>query len=213
MGFDAEAIAIIRDYVTDWLGSALAGHATEPGKMLLDYAACRNRLVHVMSSGVNLCFGQKQPRWSTADYRTSSGMDDLDLAPALPTRLCCHPGGTLAVAEQIGASGYDLLSAVIVSYELVYRIGVAVGSRHYYYFHNTATCGVLGRQQQLAGCWGFRPNNWMGVGQCRAAWPLVSWQFNADGTIGKHHCTPGRAAARYGVLAATLAATGLHRRT
>ena len=44
-----------RDYVTDWLGSALAGHTTEPGKMLLDYAAAQTTLVrHVI--GRELCF-------------------------------------------------------------------------------------------------------------------------------------------------------------
>lgn len=40
-GFDAAAIATAQYYVTDWLSSALAGRATVPGQMLLDYAAAQ----------------------------------------------------------------------------------------------------------------------------------------------------------------------------
>lgn len=62
-----------------------------------------------------------------------------------------HPSATvlaatLAVAEQQGASGSELLAAVIAGYEAVCRLAVALGAADHYDrgFHPTATCGAFG---------------------------------------------------------------------
>lgn len=60
-----------------------------------------------------------------------------------------HPGcptiaAALAVAQDIGASGAQLLRAVTVGYEISTRIGVAVQPSHYRYFHTTGTVGCMG---------------------------------------------------------------------
>ena len=60
-----------------------------------------------------------------------------------------HPGAptiaaALALAQARGASGADLLRAVIVGYEISTRIGAAMGRNHYRYFHNTGTIGCFG---------------------------------------------------------------------
>lgn len=60
-----------------------------------------------------------------------------------------HPGAptiaaALALAQANGASGEQLLRAVIVGYEISTRIGAAMGRAHYRYWHNTGTIGVFG---------------------------------------------------------------------
>ena len=60
-----------------------------------------------------------------------------------------HPGAptiaaALALAQTIGASGADLMRAVIVGYEISTRIGATMGRDHYKYFHNTGTIGCFG---------------------------------------------------------------------
>ena len=60
-----------------------------------------------------------------------------------------HPGvpviaAALAVAEDEGCSGRDLLRAVTVGYEISTRIGAAVQPSHYLYFHTTGTVGCFG---------------------------------------------------------------------
>jgi 2-methylcitrate dehydratase PrpD len=60
-----------------------------------------------------------------------------------------HPGAptisaALALAQANGASGEQLLRAVIVGYEISTRIGAAMGRAHYKYWHNTGTIGVFG---------------------------------------------------------------------
>jgi len=60
-----------------------------------------------------------------------------------------HPGAptiaaALAVAEATGASGADLLRAVIIGYEVGARVALALGPAHYRHWHSTGTFGTLG---------------------------------------------------------------------
>ncbi len=60
-----------------------------------------------------------------------------------------HPGSptiaaALAVGEDEGRSGLDLLKAVTVGYEISTRIGAAVQPSHYRFFHTTGTVGCFG---------------------------------------------------------------------
>jgi len=60
-----------------------------------------------------------------------------------------HPGvptiaAALAVAEDEGRSGLELLKAVTVGYEISTRIGAAVQPSHYHFFHTTGTVGCFG---------------------------------------------------------------------
>ena len=60
-----------------------------------------------------------------------------------------HPGcptiaAALAIAEDRGCSGADLLKAITVGYEISTRIGAAVQPSHYRFFHTTGTVGCFG---------------------------------------------------------------------
>ncbi len=49
----------------------------------------------------------------------------------------------LAVAQSLGASGAQLLTAVVAGYEVGIRVGEFLGRSHYKTFHTTATAGTL----------------------------------------------------------------------
>jgi 2-methylcitrate dehydratase PrpD len=132
-------------HVLDWLGCAVKG-AREPGAtgFLSDVndslsAKCR-RVSNQNASG-------RTGWWEALQTNAASGnimeMDDLDRASIL------HPGpvivpAAIAVAEHVGASGEQLLAAIVRGYEATIRIGRALGTRHYAFFHNTSTCGAFG---------------------------------------------------------------------
>lgn len=66
-----------------------------------------------------------------------------------------HPGvptiaAALAVAQDEGCSGRELLRAVTVGYEISTRIGSAVQPSHYKYFHTTGTVGCFGSAAAVA---------------------------------------------------------------
>jgi len=193
-------------YVLDWLGSALAGTQTLPGRILLDYAASQPRVDGGCAiAGLPGAFGAESAALANGGLSHIVEMDDLDRASIT------HPGtvvipAALAVAQRERASGAQFLRAVIIGYEVLTRVGAAVGKSHYYYFHNTATCGTFGAAAAAA----YLP----GLNEQQTVWALGNagtmsaglWEFNADGAMSKH-LHAGRAA-QSGVLAADLARRG-----
>jgi 2-methylcitrate dehydratase PrpD len=188
----------------DWLGAALAGCGTAPGAMLLSY--CEGE-----PEGGASVVGRERGRAAETAAFVNGGlshiveMDDVDRGSVL------HPGAVvipaaLAVAEIRAKSGRDLLSAIVAGYEVAIRIGEAVGKKHYFYFHNTSTCGVFGAA--AAASW------LLDLDEERIVWALGNagtqasglWEFNAEGAMSKH-LHAGRAASN-GVLAALLAERG-----
>lgn len=188
----------------DWLGSALAGCATDPGRKLLAYG-------DEEPEGAASVIGGKGARSAeTAAFVNGAlshivEMDDVDRGSVL------HPGAVvipaaLALAEIRSRSGRELLSAIVAGYEVAIRIGAAVGKKHYFYFHNTSTCGVFGAA--AAASW------LLDLDEERIVWALGNagtqasglWEFNAEGAMSKH-LHAGRAASN-GVLAALLAERG-----
>src|SRR5919112_902185 len=132
-------------------------------------------------------------------------MDDVDRASVIHPAAVVVPAA-LAVAERTGASGRDLLAAVVLGYEVAIRVGESVGKTHYFHWHNSSTCGVFGAA--AAAGW------LLDLDQQRMTWALGNagtqagglWEFIADGAMSKVLHT-GRAAAN-GVLAAELGALG-----
>jgi 2-methylcitrate dehydratase PrpD len=200
-GLPEETLQTARYYVTDWLGSALAGQSTDAGKKLISYATLQPpgpcRVV-----GSDLTGSAELIALVNGGLSHIVEMDDLDRGSVV------HPGAViipsaLAIAERENASGCDFLSAVVAGYEVAIRIGQAVGKAHYHYFHNTSTCGVFGAA--AAAGWLLQ------LTLAQMVWALGNagtqasglWQFNADGDMSKH-LHAGRAAAN-GVLAADLA--------
>ncbi|WP_187640399.1 MmgE/PrpD family protein [Bosea sp. F3-2] len=50
----------------------------------------------------------------------------------------------LAVTEDMGGSGRDLVTAIVAGYEVTARVGMAVMPTHYRFWHSTATNGTFG---------------------------------------------------------------------
>lgn len=203
-GFDAPARAAARDLTQDWLGCALAGLATPVGRMFLAQAA------HAGSGPCTALGHGPLPAESAALHNGALShiveMDDVERASVL------HPGtvvipAALAAAQQAGASADAFLDAVIAGFEVMVRVGRAVGGRHYFHFHNTATCGPFGAAT-AAGLL-------LGLDEAGLGWALGNagtlaaglWQFNLDGALSKP-LHAGRASAN-GVLVAQMAGHGL----
>lgn len=133
-------------------------------------------------------------------------MDDVHRTAIL------HPGPVvipvaLAAAESTGASAAGFLDAVVRGYEATIRVGRALGSGHYRYWHPTSTAGAFGAAAAAASVLGLD----------------VDATADALGTAGsrtgglwrmRHEPVPTKSihnaeAARSGWLAAQLAAAGL----
>jgi 2-methylcitrate dehydratase PrpD len=113
----------------------------------------------------------------------------------------------LAMTEETGGSGRDLITALVAGYEVTARVGMAVMPTHYRFWHSTATNGTFGataaagramkldRSQMLA-AFGFAGTQAAG---------LNTFFESGDDTKSLH---PGKAGFN-GVLAAKMAVMGL----
>lgn len=125
-----------------------------------------------------------------------------------------HPGAVvipaaLAVAEHVGASGHDLLEAIVVGYEAMGRAGIAVGPTSHMLsgFHPTSMSGVFGSATAAARLLGFdaeQLNHAFGIAATMASGTM---EFVSSGGMTKR--IHAARAAEGGVTAAMLVANGL----
>lgn len=122
-----------------------------------------------------------------------------------------HTGTTIlpaaiAAAEKYGASGKELIRAIVLGIEAACRISLAAGTSQNQYWHSTGTCGVFGAAMASGII--------MGLDRDQLVWSLGNagtmaaglWQFNLEGAMTKYlHCAK---AASDGLLASMLAKRG-----
>src|SRR3954465_11934934 len=140
-------------------------------------------------------------------YGSSFDGDDTHVGAML------HPGvavwsAALATAEHVGASGPKVLAAVVVGYETIIRIGLAMQPGHFRRgFQSTGTCDVFGTAA-AAGRLLFRSDA-KRVGEAiglAGSYPSGVAQFYYSGSSGKR--IQAAHAAQCGVAAALLTQAG-----
>ncbi len=128
--------------VIDWMAAALPGAVVPPATALeaalaeeLDRGAARLLLGRPATVRAAALINGTAAHTTELDDIFRDGIYHPG-APTIPA--------ALALAQAGGASGSDLLRAVIAGYEVSTRIGRAMGRAHYRYWHNTGTIGVFG---------------------------------------------------------------------
>jgi 2-methylcitrate dehydratase PrpD len=189
--------------VLDWLGAALAGSLESPAKIITS-------IIREMGGSEESTMVGTPMRTSCVNAALANGicghtveLDDIHeesiIHPAAPV-----VPAALAVAERSNVSGRDLITSVILGYELEIRIGAAMNPSHYRFWHTTGTCGTFGAAAaagKILGLDSRRMVNALGIAGTQAA-GLVE----VFGTMSKS-LNAGRAAMD-GVLAALLAERG-----
>src|SRR5688500_7894645 len=199
---------VVRILLLDILGCGVYGYATPWAKTLLDWTRGG-----AAGKGTATVWGEAAPALRTADAALVNGtachafeLDDYHQAKL-------HPGAVvipaaIAVAEKVGASGEQLVTAIAAGYEVMIRSSLALNpsAARLRGWHLTGVCGPFGAAAACASL--------MGLDGEQTAWALGLagtqgsglWAFNADGTMSKRFHA-GRAA-QSGVMAAELAALG-----
>jgi 2-methylcitrate dehydratase PrpD len=208
---DAETQSRAALHVVDWLGQSVYA-TTQPAAAGFMAARVTSSAAPSAAKCRSIC-GRDAAAGGAAEVLMLNAavgnileMDDLHRTSIL------HPGpiivpAAIAVAESIGASGAELLTAIVRGYEATIRIGRALGTSHYRFFHNTSTCGSFGAAAAAASL--------LGLDVERTVWALANagsrtgglWQMRHEGceTKSLHNAL----AAQSGVEAAQLALHGV----
>ncbi len=138
--------AVVRkteDLLVDWFGSAVAGHGSRP-------VASIARFAQVMGAGQGAAEAivsrtSNSPYWAAMANAAASHVaeqDDVHNGSVFHPATVVFPAA-VAVAQAMGASGRDLLTASVAGYEVGIRVGEFLGRSHYKVFHTTGTAGTL----------------------------------------------------------------------
>lgn len=112
----------------------------------------------------------------------------------------------LAVAQALGSSGRDLLTAAVAGYEVGIRVGEFLGRSHYKIFHTTGTAGTLAAAVTTGRLLGLSPEQMLHALGSAGTQAAGLWEFLRDAADSKQLHTAKAAAD--GVTAAYLAREG-----
>ena len=137
----------------------------------------------------------------------SLDFDDTHAAGSIHSSAPIFPAA-FAAAEMTGASGRDLISAVVAGYEVQIRLSLALGPADHYArgFHPTATCGVFGAAAAAGKLLGLTRRQIVSAFGIALSQAAGSMQFLVDGAWTKR-AHVGQAA-QNGLMAAVLAGEG-----
>ncbi len=112
----------------------------------------------------------------------------------------------LAVAQALGASGRELLTASVAGYEVGIRVGEFLGRSHYKIFHTTGTAGTLAAAAAVGRLLGLDAEQMLHAFGSAGTQAAGLWEFLRDAADSKQLHTAHAAAA--GLMAAYLAQDG-----
>ena len=194
------------DLFLDWFGSALAGKGARPVEAIARYVARMGPAGG--PSEVLISRGASTPMFAAMVNAAASHFAEQD---DVHNGSVFHPAAVifppvLAVAQSIGASGRDLLTASVAGYEVGIRIGEFLGRSHYKIFHTTATVGTVAAAAAVGRLLGLSPKQMLDAFGSAGTQAAGLWEFLRDAADSKQLHTAK--AASDGMMAAYLAQDG-----
>jgi 2-methylcitrate dehydratase PrpD len=206
----APVVRRAEELLLDWVGSALAGRNARAVQSIARFATTMGPALARGSgtSEVLISRAATTPMFAAMVNAAASHVAEQD---DVHNGSVFHPGAVvfppvLAVAQAIGATGQELLTASVVGYEVGIRVGEFLGRSHYRVFHTTGTAGTVaaaaavGRLLELDAA---QMVHALGSAGTQAA---GLWEFLRDAADSKQLHTAK--AASDGLMAAYLAADG-----
>ena len=194
------------DLLLDTMASILAGSTARAVKSVAKFAKMMGPVDGLSEDYVN--HSLTSPMFAAMVNAASAHVveqDDVHNGSVFhPAAVILPPA--LAVAQAIGASGQELITASVAGYEVGIRIGEFLGRSHYKIFHTTGTAGTVAAAVAVGRLLKLNPEqmlNAIGSGGTQAA---GLWEFLRDAADSKQLHTAHAATA--GLTAAYLAQDG-----
>jgi 2-methylcitrate dehydratase PrpD len=196
----------IEDLLVDWFGSAVAGHGTRPVETITRFAQAMGPAQGPSEVIIN---GARTTPYLAAMANAAAShvaeQDDVHNGSVFHPATVVFPPA-VAVAQALGASGQQLLTAAVVGYEVGIRVGEFLGRSHYKIFHTTGTAGTLASAAAVGHLLGLTPGQMLHALGSAGTQSAGLWEFLRTAADSKQLHTAHAAAA--GLMAAYLAQDG-----
>jgi 2-methylcitrate dehydratase PrpD len=202
----AHVVRRTEDLLVDWFGSAVAGHGSRPVEAL-------TRVVMKMgpSNGASEVMVNRAltspyiAAMSNAAASHVAEQDDVHNGSVFhPATVVFSPA--VAMAQAMGASGRQLLTAAVAGYEVGIRVGEFLGRSHYKVFHTTGTAGTLAAAAAVGNLLGLNAQQMQHALGSAGTQSAGLWEFLRTGADSKQLHTAHAAGA--GLMSALLAQEG-----
>ncbi|MDE2629164.1 MAG: MmgE/PrpD family protein [Burkholderiales bacterium] len=211
--FDAIPDAVVRrteDLFLDWFGSALAGKGARPVESIARFIESMGPgerdpgpsevLIHRRGSSPLVA------AFANAAASHVAEQDDVHNGAVFHPATVVFPAA-LAVAQALGASGRELLTACVAGYEVGIRVGEFLGRSHYRIFHTTGTAGTFAAAAAVGRLLGLNAAQMRHAFGSAGTQSAGLWEFLRDAADSKQLHTAHAAGA--GLTAAYLAKDGV----
>ena len=194
------------ELMIDWLASALAGKGARPVESLTAFAEAMGPAdgpseMLVRRRGTSPLMAA----YANAAASHVAEQDDVHNGSVFHPATVVFPPA-LATAQAVGASGANLLAAVVAGYEVGIRVGEFLGRSHYRTFHTTGTAGTLAAAAAVGRLLRLSPAQMLNAFGSAGTQSAGLWEFLRDGADSKQLHTAHASAA--GLAAAYLARDG-----
>ena len=199
------------DLLVDWVGSALAGKGARAVESVAKFTAQMTPVQNQAYPGsaeilIHRTFSS--PMFAAMVNAAASHVveqDDVHNASVFhPATVVFSPA--LAVAQAIGASGQEFLTACVAGYEVGIRVGEFLGRSHYKIFHTTGTAGSLAAAAAVGRLLHLTPEQMLHAFGSAGTQAAGLWEFLRDAADSKQLHTSH--AASTGLMSAYLAKDG-----
>jgi len=209
LSFETIPTSVVRrteDLFLDWFASALAGKDSRPVESIARFAESMGPadgpseiLIHRRGSSPLVAATVNAAASHVAEQ------DDVHNGSVFHPATVVFPAA-LAVAQAIGASGRDLLTASVAGYEVGIRVGEFLGRSHYRIFHTTGTAGTFAAAAAVGHLLKLTPEQMGHAFGSAGTQSAGLWEFLRDAADSKQLHTAHAAGA--GLTAAYLARDG-----
>ena len=207
--FDHIAPPVVRkteDLLVDWFGSAIAGKGARAVETIAHFAASMGPatgaaevLIHRSRSNAYFAAMVNAAASHVAEQ------DDVHNGSVFHPATVVFPVA-LALAQSLGRSGPQLLTAAVVGYEVGIRVGEFLGRSHYKVFHTTGTAGTLAAAATAGSLLGLNAAQMQHALGSAGTQSAGLWEFLRTAADSKQLHTAHAAAA--GLMSASLAKEG-----
>jgi len=203
-----EVVDRVKYFFLDFIGVACRGSQEDSSQSMYRFI---REMGHRRQGGVIIGTKERAPHLYAALANGTSAhaieMDDVNNEASLHPGVVVFPAA-LATSEMVGGAGKKFIEAVVLGYEVMIRLGRALGAQNSYKrgFHPTGTCGSFGSSVVVSKIIGLKQKGMtsaLGIAGSQAA---GSMEYLAQGAWTKRF-HPGWAALS-GMVAARLAQKG-----
>ena len=207
--FDAIPEPVVRkaeDLLVDWFGSAIAGKGSRPVASITRFAASMGP--DRGAAEVLIDRTQSSAYFAAMANAAASHVaeqDDVHNGSVFHPATVVFPAA-LAMAQTLGSSGQQLLTAAVAGYEVGIRVGEFLGRSHYKVFHTTGTAGTLAAAAAAGNLLGLTASQMQHAFGSAGTQSAGLWEFLRTAADSKQLHTAHAAAA--GLMSACLARDG-----